>query len=113
MPSPSSDDGQATVELVALLPLVCLLAAALWQVAVAGSAVWFANGAARAAARAKAVGGDPAGAARGVLPARLERGLRVRADRDGGVALDVAVPALLGGGSLTTVTARARFEAQR
>ncbi|MBB4664488.1 pilus assembly protein [Conexibacter arvalis] len=108
----SSDDGQATVELIALLPLLCLLAAALWQITLAGGAVWFANGAARAAARAEAVGGDASAAARGALPARFERGLRVRA-RDGGVALDVAVPALLGGGTLTTVTARARFEAQR
>jgi hypothetical protein len=109
----SSDDGQATVELVALLPLVCLLAAALWQAALAGGTIWFAHGAARAAARAEAVDGDAAAAARRVLPRRLERGLRVRPERDGAVALEVAIPALLGGGALATVTARARFEAQR
>jgi hypothetical protein len=113
MPSPSSEDGQATVELIALLPLVCLLAAALWQVALAGGAIWFAGGAARAAARAEAVGGDPAAAARGALPRRFERGLRVRAADDGAVTLVVGVPALLGASSLATVTARARFEAQR
>lgn len=113
MASPSSDDGQATVELIALLPLVCLLAAALWQVALAGGAIWLAGGAARAAARAEAVGGDPAAAARGALPRRFERGLRVRAADDGAVTLSVPVPALLGASSLATVTARARFEAQR
>lgn len=109
----SSDDGQATVEFVALVPLICLLAVALWQVALAGGAIWFAHGAARAAARAEAVGGDTAAAARGVLPRRFERGLRVRVRDGGGVELHVAVPTLLGGGTLTTVTARARFEAQR
>jgi hypothetical protein len=109
----SSDDGQATVEFVALIPLLCLLAVALWQVALAGGAVWFAHGAARAAARAEAVGADEAAAARGALPRRFERGLRVRSRDGGGVELTVAIPSLLGGGTLTTVTARARFEAQR
>lgn len=113
MRSTDSESGQATVELVALLPLLCLLVAALWQIALAGSAIWFASGAARAAARAKAVGGDPVRAARGALPQRLEGGLQVRAETAGGVAVKVAIPALLGGGVLTTVTTRARFEAQR
>ena len=52
------------------------------------------SAAARAAARAAAVGADPAAAARGHLPRRLERGLRVR-ERDGGeVAVSTGSPRL-------------------
>jgi len=105
--------GQASVELVALLPLVGLLAALLWQALLAGETVWLSGGAARAAARAAAIGADPADAARAVLPARLEHGLRVAREGDGGIALVLRVPAALGGGTLASVTTRARFEAQR
>lgn len=108
-----SEHGQATVELVALLPLVGLLIALLWQVTLAGSAIWLAGGAARAAARAEALGDDPLRAARGVLPGRLEQRLRVRRERDGGIALEIPIPLAVGDGTLTTVTTRARFEAQR
>lgn len=113
MRSLRSDDGQATVELVALLPLVGLLVALLWQALLAGETVWLSGAAARAAARAAAVGADPAAGARSVLPARLERGLRVQQARDGAVELVLRVPAVLGGGTIAAVTARARFEAQR
>jgi hypothetical protein len=113
MRSLRTDDGQATVELVALLPLIGLLVALLWQALLAGETVWLSGAAARAAARAAAVGGDPADAARSVLPPRLERGLRVRQASDGSVELVVGVPAALGGGTVAPVTARARFEAQR
>lgn len=109
----SCERGQAAVELVALLPLVGLLAALLWQALLAGETVWLSGGAARAAARAAAVGSDPLAAARAVLPARLERGLRVRREPDGVIALVLRVPAALGGGTIAPVTARARFEAQR
>lgn len=105
--------GQATVELVALLPLVGLLMALLWQALLAGETVWLSGGAARAAARAVAVGGDPLAAARTVLPSRLERDLQVRREAGGAISLVLRVPAALGGGTLAPVTARARFEAQR
>jgi hypothetical protein len=113
MRSIRTDDGQATVELVALLPLVGLLAAFLWQALLAGETVWLSGSAARAAARAVAVGADPADAARAVLPERLERRLRVEREPDGAVTLELHVPAALGDGTLAPVTARARFEAQR
>jgi hypothetical protein len=103
--------GQAAVELVAVLPLVALIALVLWQLAVAGQAAWLAGAAARAAARAHAIGGDEGAAARGVLPPRLEAGLRVRARDDGSVVLRVAVPSVVGG-RLTTISSRARFEPQ-
>jgi hypothetical protein len=113
MSSLRTDDGQATVELVALLPLVGLLVALLWQALLAGETVWLSGGAARAAARAVAVGADPADAARGVLPERLERGMRVEREPDGAVTLVLRVPAALGAGTIAPVAARARFEAQR
>jgi len=110
---PLDECGQAAVELVALLPLVGLLAALLWQALLAGETVWLSGSAARAAARATAIGSDPLAAARAVLPPRLERGLRVRREPDGGIALELRVPAAVGGGTLAPVTAHARFEAQR
>jgi pilus assembly protein CpaE len=113
MPTLRSDEGQATVELVALLPFVGVLIALLWQFALAGTAIWLSGGAARAAARAEAVGSDPLRAARGVLPGRLEHGLKVRRERDGAIALVMQIPAVLGSGALTSITTRAHFEAQR
>jgi hypothetical protein len=108
-----SADGQATVELVALLPLVGVLVALLWQALLAGETVWLSGAAARAAARAAALGADPTPAARAVLPRRFEHGLRVERDRDGGVAVVVRIPAVGGLGSLAPVRTRARFGAQR
>ncbi len=105
--------GQATVEFVALLPLLGLLVALLWQALLAGETLWLSADAARAAARAAALGTDPRAAARGVLPARFERGLLVHAQSDGSVSLVLRVPAVLAGGTLASVTTRARFEAQR
>jgi hypothetical protein len=113
MPSRAADEsGQSAVELVAVLPCVALLAMGLWQLAVAGQAAWLAGAAARSAARAAAVRGDTLSAARAVLPGSLERGLRIRTDRDGAVRVTIAVPKVVGGGRLTTVESRARFQPQ-
>jgi hypothetical protein len=112
MPARSRQRGQATVETVALLPLVVLVGALLWQAVVAGQALWLSGAAARAAARAAAVGGDAQVAARGALPPRLESGLRVRA-AGGRVRVAVRVPAVLSGGSIFTARARAAFPRQR
>jgi hypothetical protein len=107
------EQGQATVELVALLPLLAVLAAVLWQGIVAGQAVWLAGSAARAAARASAVGGDARAAARRVLPERLERGLVVRpVASGGGVRVAIGIPAIVGSARLTTVSAHARLQDQ-
>lgn len=105
--------GQATVELVALLPVLAGLGCALWQAVVAGQAAWLAGSAARAAARAAAVGGDPSAAARSALPKALEHGLRVRRREDGEVEVLVAVPAVIGRRALTHVSAHARLRPQR
>jgi Flp pilus assembly protein TadG len=111
--NPHPERGQATVELVVLLPLLATIALGVWQVAIAGHAVWAAGAAARAAARAQAVGGDTEAAARSILPARVRRSAEVKEEADGEVRVEVPIPAVVGGGSLFTTTARARFERQR
>lgn len=90
-----SEAGQASVEMVAVLPLVLLVGAVCWQFALAGHAAWLSAHAARAGARADAVGGDVGDAARSALPGALERGLEVERLRDGGVRVEVQVPLLL------------------
>ena len=106
-------EGQAAAELVALLPLAALLLAGAWQLALAGHAAWAVDAAARAAARAAAVGADPRQAARAALPARLTRGLVVR-DRGGGtVEVTLRVPPVLGLPALGRTSARAHFRPQR
>jgi hypothetical protein len=112
-PTRHAERGQATVELVALLPLVAVLAALLWQAVVAGQAIWFAGSAARAAARASAIGADARAAALRVVPARLEHGLVVRRERgDKGVRVAIGIPAVIGSARLGTVSARARLQDQ-
>ena len=104
-----AEAGQASVETVALLPLVALCGALLWQAAVAGQALWLSAAAARAAARAAAVGADAEAAASGALPPRLEAGLRVRAARRRRPRRRSRVPSVLSGGSIFTVRSRAAF----
>jgi hypothetical protein len=104
--------GQATVELVALLPLIAVLATLLWQAVVAGQAVWLAGSAARAAARASAVGDDARAAARRVLPESLRRGVVVRDRGDEGVRVKIAIPAVVGSMRLGSVSARAHLQDQ-
>jgi len=90
-----SQDGQASVELVAILPLLLLVGALCWQAVLAGHAVWMSAHAARAAARADAVGSSPERAARSALPAALERGMTVTRLNEGGVRVRVGIPFLL------------------
>ena len=109
MSSPSRGErGQAAVELVALLPLIALAIGIAWQFALAGHAYWAAAGAARAAARAGAVGGDARRAALRWLPDGLARTARVRSLDDGVVEVSVRIPGL----RLGRAGARSRFEAQ-
>lgn len=100
------------MELVALLPLVALVLAIAWQFVLAGQAVWQARVAARAAARALAVGGSPLAAARAHLPEGLERDLRVRARPAGDVRVTVRIPAVLHALRLGHVSASAHFDPQ-
>ena len=87
--------GQASIELVAVLPFMLLLGAVVWQFALAGHAAWLAANAARAGARAEAVGSDPSAAARSSLPGSLEKGLEVDRLPAGGVRVSVRVPIMV------------------
>ena len=111
-PPPRREAGQATVELVACLPLLALVLAVAWQAVLAGHAAWAATVAARSAARAAALGEDPAAAARARLGPSLERGAAVRADADGHVTVSVRVPALVHALPLGRVTADGSFRPQ-
>jgi hypothetical protein len=108
----NDDTGQASVELVAALPLVVAVLAALWQVALVGYAEWAASAAARAAARADAVGSDPARAARAHLARSFERGLSVRSESAGTVRVAVRIPTVPGVPDLGHARATGHFEPQ-
>lgn len=108
-----SESGQASVELVALLPLVAVIGFVLWQAVVAGQAAWLAGSSASAAARASAVGGDARAAAAAPLPATLRRGLRVDKPANGTVRVRIRVPSVVGVGRLATFTSTAHFVVQR
>src|SRR5690349_155678 len=110
--APSDDTGQAAVELVALLPLLAAMLALAWQAVLAGHAVWAVTAAARAAARAAAIGGDPATAARAHLPADLERGLRISDARRGAVRVSVRIPRLIAATPLGRASATGHFRPQ-
>jgi len=111
MPRLRDASGQASVELIAIVPLAALVVAVLWQAMLTGQAVWSSAGAARAAARAHAVGGDPLLAARGAVPGSLRRGVRVRTVGDG-VRVGVRVPLVLTGVALGSVDASAALPPQ-
>jgi type II secretory pathway component PulK len=86
--------GQASIELVAMVPVVLLVAAVVWQLALAGHTAWLTAHAARAAARADAVGRGAGEAARSALPRSLEDGIEVDALAGGGVRVSVRLPLL-------------------
>lgn len=79
-PRLNRQEGQSTVELVALLPLLVAVAFAAAQVLVAGAASEFAGHAAEAGAIALLQGSDPTAAARDAVPrwSRSRMEVRVR-----------------------------------
>jgi Flp pilus assembly protein TadG len=97
--------GQASVELVAAVPVLLLLTLVVAQVAVAGYALWSAAAAARAGARAGYVGGDAQAAARRSLPSALRAGASI--DGSSGLSVRVDAPALVPGIPSVPVTAKA------
>jgi pilus assembly protein CpaE len=102
------EDGQASVELVAILPalIVCVLIAG--HAVAAGWALWSAAGAARAGARAEHVGGDGEAVARRALPWALRGGAEV----EGGdvIRVEVRAPVLLPGGRGPALSASATLD---
>lgn len=95
VPPHHPETGQASVELVAMVPVVLLVGAVAWQLALAGHTAWLTAHAARAAARADAVGERPGEAARSALPRSLEDDLEVERLAGGGVRVSVKVPLLM------------------
>jgi hypothetical protein len=94
-PSIDSERGQASIELVAMLPVVLLVGAVVWQLALAGHTAWLTAHAARAAARADTVGRSPREAARSALPRALEDELEIDRLERGGVRVSVRLPLFL------------------
>ena len=103
------EEGTASVELVAAVPFLLLALLVAAQIALAGQALWSAGVAARAGARAAAVGGDASAAARSALPTSMRDGARVE-DEDG-VSVRVAVPLLIPALPELRVAARSGLEA--
>lgn len=99
------EEGTASVELVAVAPLLLLAVLAAVQIALAGQALWSAGVAARAGARAALVGGEATAVARRALPPSLRHGSEVQARGD--VSVRVAVPSFFPGLPRLTVGARA------
>ena len=87
--------GQASIETVAVVPLVLLAAAVAWQLVLTGHTLWLCAHAARAAARAEVVGASPRRAARSALPRSLERGLLVTRMEGGAIRVRIRMPLLL------------------
>lgn len=90
-----SQSGQASVEMLAALPFVLLVGIVIWQLVLAGHAMWLCADAARVAARAEAVGEDAERAARSALPEGLEDGMEVEGAGGGAVEVSVRIPFLL------------------
>jgi pilus assembly protein CpaE len=105
------EQGQASVELVAIVPALIAVTLIAAQLAVAGWALWSAANAARAGARAVYVGGDPGGAARSALPGVLRRGSRVNAAGGGDVQVRIGAPALVPGLPTIPISAHASLKA--
>ncbi|MFN8161079.1 MAG: hypothetical protein U0R52_08595 [Solirubrobacterales bacterium] len=99
-----AESGQASVELIGAIPALLVGAAIVVQLALAGHALWSAGLAARAGARAAAVGRDPGRAARRALPAPLREGARITGGDP--VAVAVRVPWVLPGPAGLLVRAR-------
>jgi hypothetical protein len=90
-----AESGQASVEAVAIVPMVLLAAAVAWQLVLTGHTLWLCANAARAAARADLVGASPARAARSALPNSLEHDLSVARLAGGRIRVRLRLPVLL------------------
>src|SRR3954464_4543773 len=101
----AAERGQAGGELVALLPCLVVLVAALVQGCLFALCAVAAERAASAGARAVARGAPAGVAVRAVLPRVLARDVRVRVGADGTVSVTLAVPRVLPVPELTVAAA--------
>lgn len=104
----ASSRGQASLELLAIVPALVVATLIAAQLGAAGWAAWSAETAARAGARGSHVGADGARVARRALPAPLRRTARVR----GGPRIEVRVriPRVVPLAPRLTLTSRASLE---
>lgn len=110
-----SQRGQASVELLAILPALILCVVVAAHALPSGWALWSAADAARVGARSEHVGGEGEGAARDALPAPLRPTGGRAAERqvesgERGVSVEVDVPNLLPGLEQRRIGAAARLE---
>ena len=91
--------GQASVELIAAIPLLAVFVLLAWQAFVAVRSVTMASAAARAAARAAAVAHDPRAAAIRGLPSGLGGRLKLERLNSGAIKASLPVPLVLDGQS--------------
>jgi hypothetical protein len=103
----SGERGQASVELIAVIPAVAVLILLAAQIAVVGWTLWSAEGAARAGARAAASGGDAMQAVRSGLPGPLRHSAAITTS--GEVRVELAAPALAPGLPEVRVAAGSRL----
>ena len=105
---PLGVSGQASVELIAAVPVIVVASLVAVQLVVAGWAVWSAENAARAGARAAHIGRDGGLAARRALPERLRRGAQVTGKDE--VRVRVRVPRITAAAPAITVGSGAALE---
>ncbi len=103
------EGGTASVELIAVVPFLLLAVLVAAQIALAGQALWSAGIAARAAARAAIVGGDPKAVARRALPPSLRSEAEVKVGSH--VSVRVPIPRLLPALPRLTVAAKTQLGA--
>lgn len=98
-----SERGQASVELIGMLPFLVLAALLVWQLLLVGYASTSAENAARAASRVVARGGDGERAASRVIASALREGIRT--EMNGAKAtVRVRVPIIVPGVTRADVT---------
>ena len=88
--------GQASVELIGMLPFLVLAALLVWQLLLVGYASTSAENAARAASRVVARGGDGERTANRVIASPLREGMRTQID-GGRATVRVRVPIIVPG----------------
>jgi hypothetical protein len=113
----ADDAGQASVELLALLPALGLIIALAFQALLAGETWWLASVAAREGARASALGRDPVEAASSAVPSffRPSSGSvdASTSEDDATVTVRLPIPTLVGGLRIGSAVGHARMEPQR
>lgn len=106
---PTGQCGQASVELLSVLPYLLVAALLVWQLTLAFYAATSAENAARAASRVEGLGGDGARAARAALSYGLDEGAVTTFDGDQ-ATVRVRVPIVAPGVASDELTVTRRAE---